>query len=531
MPSDMVRLPDRDSDSEPRRGASEEIPRFLADGGEMGARVRSFDWSTTPLGSPPGWPQSLRTAVRLLLSSRHPMFIWWGPDLIQFYNDAYRDTMGPERHPSSLGQRGRECWDEIWDIIGPQIELVMRGEGATWYEDHLVPVTRHGRREDVWWTYGFSPIDEEGQPHGVGGVLVVCRDVTSEHVAREALRAAEASWRAIFENMHEGFSLCEVVRDAHGVVVDFRYLQVNAAFERLTGIPPERVVGRLATEAIPGVEQFWTDTYARVVETGEPVHFEYRVEVLKRWFEVLAYRTEPDRFAALFLNVTDRKASEERQALLSAEVDHRAKNALSVVQAAVRLTRAPDLASYRRALEGRITALARAQSLLSDNQWKGASLRTLLHGELGAFLGDGASPGPKAELKGADVALPASATQPLAMAVHELATNAVKYGALSTPRGRVTVAWHVEAMPSQMLMLRWAESGGPSVVAAPSRRGFGSRVLDGTIREQLAGEVSIAWEPSGIVCEIAVPLASHDAHDEKLNGQAFQIGHSGRGAG
>ena len=112
------------------------------------------------------------------------MFIWWGPELIQFYNDAYRATMGPERHPSALGARGRECWDEIWDIIGPQIDYVMTGQGSTWHVDQLVPVTRHGRREDVWWTYSYGPIDLDGK---VGGVLVVCNDVTSEHQAREAL--------------------------------------------------------------------------------------------------------------------------------------------------------------------------------------------------------------------------------------------------------------------------------------------------------------------------------------------------------
>ena len=157
---------------------------FLAGGGELGALTRAFDWSKTSLGPPETWPQSLRVTVRLVLTSRHPMFIWWGPELIQFYNDAYRETMGPERHPSALGARGRPCWDEIWDIIGPQIEYVMAGHGATWHEDQLVPVTRHGRREDVWWTYSFGPIDVEGK---VGGVLVVCKDVTSEHMAREAL--------------------------------------------------------------------------------------------------------------------------------------------------------------------------------------------------------------------------------------------------------------------------------------------------------------------------------------------------------
>src|SRR3954471_13003372 len=162
---------------------------FLAGGGEMGALTRARDWSETPVGRPDTWPQSLRTAVRILLNTNHPMFIWWGPQLIQFYNDAYRQTMGPERHPSALGQRGRECWAEIWPIIGPQIEQVMNGGGATWHENQLVPVTRHGRLEQVWWTYGYSPIDEAD---GVGGVLVVCRDVTKEHLAAQALREREA---------------------------------------------------------------------------------------------------------------------------------------------------------------------------------------------------------------------------------------------------------------------------------------------------------------------------------------------------
>jgi PAS domain S-box-containing protein len=162
---------------------------FLAGGGEMGALMRAYDWSASPLGKPEAWPQSLRTAVRILLNTNHPMFIWWGEELIQFYNDAYRQTMGPERHPSALGQGGRECWAEIWDVIGPQIEQVMSGGGATWHENQLIPVTRYGRLEQVYWTYGYSPIDEDD---GVGGVLVVCRDVTKDYLAAAALREREA---------------------------------------------------------------------------------------------------------------------------------------------------------------------------------------------------------------------------------------------------------------------------------------------------------------------------------------------------
>ena len=103
---------------------------FLQGGGEMGERMRAFDWASTPLGAPQTWPTQLKTAVRLLLSTRHPMFIWWGPQLIQFYNDAYRLSIGPEHHPRARGQPGRECWEEVWDLIGPQVEHVMQGRGA-----------------------------------------------------------------------------------------------------------------------------------------------------------------------------------------------------------------------------------------------------------------------------------------------------------------------------------------------------------------------------------------------------------------
>jgi PAS domain S-box-containing protein len=128
------------------------------------------------------------------------MFIWWGPELIQFYNDAYRQTMGPERHPSALGQRGHACWAEIWNIIGPQIEQVMCGGGATWHENQLVPVTRHGRLAHVYWTYGYSPIDED---NGIGGVLVVCRDVTEQVKVEQALRQSEERFRKLADQLAE----------------------------------------------------------------------------------------------------------------------------------------------------------------------------------------------------------------------------------------------------------------------------------------------------------------------------------------
>lgn len=172
---------------------------FISGGGEMGERIRAYPWANTSLGPPTGWPQALKTALRLMLSTQHPIFIWWGSELIQFYNDAYSRSIGPERHPSALGQRGPECWAEIWDLIGWQIEQVMAGGEATWHENQLVPITRFGTREDVYWTYSYSPIDEPSMPHGVGGVLVICTETTEQVLSEQRLREAERTWRALFD--------------------------------------------------------------------------------------------------------------------------------------------------------------------------------------------------------------------------------------------------------------------------------------------------------------------------------------------
>ncbi len=160
---------------------------MLTGDGEMATLMRTHDWSATPVGPVQGWPQPLRTVIRLMLNTRHPMYVFWGPSLSCFYNDAYRAMIGPERHPGSLGRPAREVWAEIWDTIGPQIDLVMSGRGATWHENQLIPITRNGRLEDVYWTYGYSPIDDAAAPTGVGGVLVLCTETTGHMLERQTL--------------------------------------------------------------------------------------------------------------------------------------------------------------------------------------------------------------------------------------------------------------------------------------------------------------------------------------------------------
>ncbi|MBC3792742.1 PAS domain-containing sensor histidine kinase [Spirosoma utsteinense] len=171
---------------------------FLAGQGEMAALIRRFDWATTSLGTPDGWPQSLRTMVSVILNSKFPMFLWWGPDLIQFYNDAYRPSLGTSgKHPSALGQPGEQTWPESWSTIKPLIDQVVSGGEATWSEDQLIPIDRNGERQDVYWTFSLSPVaNESGQP---AGVLVICTETTKAVVNYRKLEASEARYRLMFE--------------------------------------------------------------------------------------------------------------------------------------------------------------------------------------------------------------------------------------------------------------------------------------------------------------------------------------------
>jgi signal transduction histidine kinase/CheY-like chemotaxis protein len=235
---------------------------FLSGGGEMGALMRAHDWSRSSLGPPSGWPQSLRTAVRLILNTGHPMYIWWGPELACLYNDAYSRSIGPERHPVSLGRPGREVWAEIWDVIGPQIAQVLSGGGATWNENHLVPITRHGRREEVYWTYSYSPIDEPSAPHGIGGVLVVCTETTEQVKAVRQLTFERDQVAQMFEQTPSFMAFLQGP--------EHRFELANAAYLDL--VKNRAVLGKTVADALPEtVHQGFVEMLDRVFASGEPL--------------------------------------------------------------------------------------------------------------------------------------------------------------------------------------------------------------------------------------------------------------------
>ena len=162
---------------------------FLVGGGAMGALIRSKDWADTPLGPIEGWPRTLKTVVFLMLNSRYPMFVWWGRELINFYNDAYIPVLGG-RHPTALGQPAGQIWGEIWDVIGPQTEIVMREGRATWNDSILLVMERYGYTEETYFTFSYSPaIDDDGH---VGGVFCACTEDTKRVLGERRLRTLRA---------------------------------------------------------------------------------------------------------------------------------------------------------------------------------------------------------------------------------------------------------------------------------------------------------------------------------------------------
>jgi PAS domain S-box-containing protein len=205
------------------------------------------------------------------------------------------------------------------------------------------------------------------------------------------------------------------------------------------------------------------------------------------------------RVSGVTIDITDRKEAEQRQLLLAREVDHRAKNALAVVHAIVSLTRADNIAQFVAAVEGRVQALARAHSLLSESRWRGANISDIIEEELAPYR---APHFDRVRISGTSLSLDPSTAQALALALHELATNAAKYGALSQPSGRLQVSW---SLANARLELQWIERGGP----APGQvepGGFGLRVIKASVEGQLDGKVEFDWRRDGLRCSLSVPL-------------------------
>jgi PAS domain S-box-containing protein len=281
----------------------------------------------------------------------------------------------------------------------------------------------------------------------------------------------------------------------------------NRGAEELYGWSTEEAVGKVCHQlthtTFPAPLE---DINAELLRTGrwegELVHSKRdgtRVTVSSRWSLQRDEQGMPAMILETNNDITERKQAEERLILLAREVDHRANNLLAVAQAMVRLSKGATVKDLQETIMGRIDALARAHSLIAETGWRGADLERLVERELKPYASGG---GANTVISGVRTALNGAMAQAMAIALHELATNAAKYGAFSTDAGRVEVKWSRTAEGE--LLLSWSEHGGPTV-EPPIGRGFGTSLIEQTARRQLRGDVDVHWRPAGLACEFRIP--------------------------
>jgi PAS domain S-box-containing protein len=340
------------------------------------------------------------------------------------------------------------------------------------------------------------------------------RLLESEQRRTLALAAAQMGswqWDSVSDKYHWDAGLCRIFG------VDASFTPTSASIRPLVQPDDWAKLDELMQKLLSGV--------------GETHHIEFRIRRADgkiRWCigsaaSTLNEATGATQISGVVLDISDRKADEDRQALLAREVDHRAKNALALVQALVRLTRATSMEEFVAAVEGRILSLSRVHSILSQSRWEGADLASLLRDELGPFdLADKA----RIALEGPDVLLDSSTAQTLALALHELATNTAKYGALSAPSGRLSVSWQLQG---RELIIRWNERGGPAV-SPPTRQGFGTSAIVAGVKHQQGGDVRFDWNEPGLDCTIRLPLKGAFAGDHAQRPRPSSIVPAGKSA-
>ncbi|WP_372622424.1 sensor histidine kinase [Falsiroseomonas sp.] len=383
------------------------------------------------------------------------------------------------------------------------LEAIADGSAQTDYEQEYRIVLPDG---EVRWIYARAEIERDADGRAlrmVGAHL----DVTALKSAEDAMRDSEERLRLALEAARLGAWQVDMA--------DGRVVRTPRSLE-IFGFLPEEETAHLRGwhhRVHPDDRDRLTQAFD-ALESGRERSYQAEFRFLRpdgRWIWVESHGRaarhdpltgKPTRLIGTTLDITERKAAEERQAVLVHELDHRAKNTLAVVQAALRLTPRHDVEAYARAVEGRVAALSRAHTLLAKGHWRGADLRIVAEEALAPFrAADGT--GPAATLHGPPLPLTPTAVQALSMALHELATNAAKHGALSVPQGRLQLTWEIS---EGMLRICWHEAEGPPVALPPTRQGFGSSLIVATVTRQLGGEVRADWLEGGLHWEARVPV-------------------------
>jgi PAS domain S-box-containing protein len=479
---------------------------------KLSALIRAKDWSKTLLGAIDSWPPSLTLVVNVMLASGFPMAVRWGADFVMIYNDGYRPILG-DKHPWALGLPFREVWPEVQAQLAPLHEALIAGKrGAFFAEDLLLRIQRHGSAwEDARFTISYSPIPDPSAPTGVGGVLITAVETTNRVLTEEALRASEERFAGIFRQTSVGVVQCDV---------NGRFLLANARFCEISGRTEHELLSLSMSEVThPDDREDILGHLNHLATDGAPFTLEtrhIRADGSAIWVSSDVALTRdaegrPQHFVAVIQDITEGKRSQEKQTLLLGEMNHRVKNLFAVTKGMISLSArsAETPSDLMQKITGRLNALAIAHELIlpelsKDAQARPTKIDNVIQKILSPYI-DSSQPGDSRRLitSGPTIMVGTRALSTLALILHEFATNAAKYGALSVPEGSVTITWFERG---DFLVLRWEERGGPRLVGPPRAEGFGTRLAGYSIRGQLGGELTYQWHPEGLLIDLSFPV-------------------------
>jgi PAS domain S-box-containing protein len=323
----------------------------------------------------------------------------------------------------------------------------------------------------------------------------------TESAAETSLNAEQALWLASAVEFSDD---AIITKNLDGVIISW-----NKSAERLLGYTAEEVVGKPGLILFPPERHDEEAAILDRIRRGEHIdHYETvrrrkdgsLMEISLTVSPVKNVQGKIVGASKVARDITERKRKEEHIATLAREAEHRTKNILATVQATVNLSHSDTPDGLKRVIQGRIQALANVHALLVESRWTGAELSSIAGQELAAYLGED---GARARIDGPYVLLAPNTAQEIAVILHELATNAAKYGSLSVAKGQVEVTW--SRASNGQLILRWTESGGPRVTK-PTREGFGKLVIERIVRQQLKGEMHLDWRAVGLACEIILQM-------------------------
>ncbi len=473
--------------------------------------LRGWDGRETALGPLATWPERLRSSLQLVLATPTPIVMFWGPNGLLFYNDAYAVIAGA-KHPGILGQELHEAWPEVRALHDEVMETVFASGRPLSFRDLPLVLHRNGVAEDVWLNVDYSPIlDDEGS--GLGVLAVVIETTELIHAQRERDAAEQALRRR-----EQELAQVQKIGKVGGLEVDLREGFRNTRspeYLLVHGLPPEAAheshedwVRRIHPQERAMVESHFRETVA-----GKALDYQMEYRIIRpsdgavRWISAVAQierdgEGRPQRLIGAHIDITERKEAEAQLRLLMQELAHRVKNTLAMIQAIASQTLrgATSLEAANETFTARLGALARAHDLLVGGVRAHAAMADIAASIMG-IQGDPA----RFRIGGPEVVLGPRAALALTLVLHELATNAVKYGSLSSPAGIVSLSWRVDEIDgAPQFRLRWQESGGPPV-KPPSRRGFGSRLIERTFPSP-RGRAESAYLPGGLVFTLDAPL-------------------------